>query len=66
MLEMSFLTLGTEHIQDPYSLRCIPQVHGVATDTLDFVRRILETEINSTLDNPVRNCQGLVPRSSSS
>jgi histidine ammonia-lyase len=40
-------------VQDPYTLRCIPQVHGVVNDTLTFVRGILTTEMNSALDNPV-------------
>ncbi len=41
-----------EHIQDPYSFRCMPQVHGATKDTLDFVRKTFETEINSVTDNP--------------
>ena len=40
-------------VQDPYTLRCIPQVHGVVNDTLTFVRGIITTEMNSALDNPV-------------
>jgi histidine ammonia-lyase len=40
-------------VQDPYSLRCIPQVHGVSRDVFDFVRKILEREINSVTDNPL-------------
>lgn len=40
-------------VQDPYSLRCIPQVHGASRDALKFVRTILETEINSVTDNPL-------------
>lgn len=40
------------HVQDPYSFRCIPQVHGAAKDTLDYVAGVLETEINSPTDNP--------------
>lgn len=39
--------------QDAYSLRCIPQVHGISTDIGIFVRTILETEMNSSLDNPL-------------
>ena len=39
--------------QDPYSLRCAPQVLGVARDTLSHLRRIIETEINSATDNPL-------------
>lgn len=39
-------------VQDPYSFRCMPQVHGASKDTLDFVRKTFETEINSVTDNP--------------
>jgi len=41
-----------KHIQDPYSFRCMPQVHGASKDTLNFVKRTIETEINSVTDNP--------------
>ncbi|WP_055444990.1 histidine ammonia-lyase [Lacinutrix himadriensis] len=41
-----------QHVQDPYSFRCIPQVHGATKDTLDFVERVILTEINSVTDNP--------------
>ncbi|KOH42821.1 histidine ammonia-lyase [Sunxiuqinia dokdonensis] len=41
-----------EHVQDPYSFRCIPQVHGAVKDTVDYVSRVIETEINSVTDNP--------------
>jgi histidine ammonia-lyase len=40
-------------VQDPYSLRCIPQVHGAAREGITFARRILETEVNSATDNPL-------------
>lgn len=40
------------HVQDPYSFRCIPQVHGATKDTIDYVASVLETEINSATDNP--------------
>ncbi len=40
-------------VQDPYSLRCMPQVHGAAREGLAFARRILLTEINSATDNPL-------------
>lgn len=40
------------HVQDPYSFRCIPQVHGASKDTIDYVAGVLETEINSATDNP--------------
>jgi histidine ammonia-lyase len=41
-----------KHVQDPYSFRCIPQVHGATKDTLEFVRKTFVTEINSVTDNP--------------
>ena len=41
-----------QHVQDPYSFRCMPQVHGAAKDTLAYVASVLETEINSVTDNP--------------
>ncbi len=40
-------------VQDSYSLRCMPQVHGAARDGLAHVRRVLEIEINSSTDNPM-------------
>ena len=40
-------------VQDPYSLRCMPQVHGAVIDSLAHVRRVLEIEINSATDNPL-------------
>jgi histidine ammonia-lyase len=40
-------------VQDAYSLRCAPQVHGAARDTIAFVQRTLEIEINSATDNPM-------------
>ncbi|MEX0998254.1 MAG: histidine ammonia-lyase [Flavobacteriaceae bacterium] len=41
-----------QNVQDPYSFRCIPQVHGAIKDTLEFVRKTFKTEINSVTDNP--------------
>ncbi|MEN9334243.1 MAG: histidine ammonia-lyase [Bacteroidota bacterium] len=41
------------HVQDPYSFRCIPQVHGASWDTLQYVTTVIETEINAVTDNPV-------------
>ncbi|MDE6130442.1 MAG: histidine ammonia-lyase [Muribaculaceae bacterium] len=41
-----------EYVQDPYSFRCMPQVHGAFKDTLDYVSRVIEIEINSPTDNP--------------
>jgi histidine ammonia-lyase len=40
-------------VQDSYSLRCIPQVHGAVRDALRYVRGVVETEINSATDNPL-------------
>ncbi len=40
-------------VQDPYSLRCIPQVHGATRDALDHATTVIETEINSVTDNPL-------------
>ncbi|MCC5923159.1 MAG: histidine ammonia-lyase [Crocinitomicaceae bacterium] len=39
-------------VQDPYCIRCIPQVHGASLDTLNYAVRILENEINAVTDNP--------------
>lgn len=41
-----------KHIQDPYSFRCIPQVHGAVRDAVNYVAGVFETEINSVTDNP--------------
>ena len=40
-------------VQDAYSLRCIPQVHGAARDTLAHCREVFEVEVNSAVDNPL-------------
>jgi histidine ammonia-lyase len=40
-------------VQDPYSLRCMPQVHGASRDVLDFARTVLEREASSSTDNPL-------------
>jgi histidine ammonia-lyase len=51
-------------VQDAYSLRCIPQVHGAVRDTLAHCREVFETEVNSAVDNPLvfvidaKNAQG--------
>ncbi|HRW22705.1 MAG TPA: aromatic amino acid ammonia-lyase, partial [Bacteroidales bacterium] len=41
-----------KHVQDPYSFRCIPQVHGAVKDALNHVSKVILTEINSVTDNP--------------
>lgn len=42
-----------DRVQDAYTIRCCPQVHGVVNDTIEFVRGILTTEMNSATDNPM-------------
>jgi len=45
---------GSGHkVQDPYSLRCVPQVHGAVRDAFDHLRRVLDIELNSATDNPL-------------
>jgi histidine ammonia-lyase len=44
---------GDTRVQDAYSIRCIPQVHGAVRDTIRFVEEVLTTEINSATDNPL-------------
>ncbi|AIG29668.1 histidine ammonia-lyase [Flavobacterium psychrophilum] len=41
-----------KHVQDPYSFRCIPQVHGASKDAFDYAKKTFKTEINSVTDNP--------------
>ena len=45
--------IDCNRVQDAYSLRCIPQVHGAVRDTLAFCRRVFEVEMNSAVDNPL-------------
>ncbi|CAF3886757.1 unnamed protein product [Rotaria magnacalcarata] len=40
-------------VQDAYSIRCVPQVHGISWDTIRFVKKIITTEMNSATDNPL-------------
>jgi histidine ammonia-lyase len=49
----STLVDSDERVQDAYSLRCVPQILGPVHDTLDFVRRWVEDEINAATDNPL-------------
>jgi histidine ammonia-lyase len=52
-LEGSEIAISQKNnVQDPYSFRCIPQVHGATKDTISFVRKTIKTEINSVTDNP--------------
>ena len=41
-----------QYVQDPYSFRCIPQVHGTVKDTIDYVASAVDVEVNSVTDNP--------------
>ena len=50
--ESEIIKQDKKHLQDPYSFRCMPQVHGASKDTLNFVKKTIETEINSVTDNP--------------
>ncbi len=52
LLDSELISQKKEHVQDPYSFRCIPQVHGATYDTLEFVNKTITTEINAVTDNP--------------
>ena len=53
LLEGSLLIgQAKKHVQDPYSFRCVPQVHGASADAIDYVTRVMLTEVNSVTDNP--------------
>jgi histidine ammonia-lyase len=41
-----------QHVQDPYCIRCVPQVHGASKDAIAYAQKVLETEINAVTDNP--------------
>ncbi len=46
-------TQGEIRVQDPYTLRCIPQIHGGSKDALEYIKKKVEIEINSATDNPI-------------
>ncbi|MDR3327499.1 MAG: histidine ammonia-lyase [Prevotellaceae bacterium] len=46
------ITQEKTHVQDPYSFRCMPQVHGASKDAIRYVKSVITTEINSATDNP--------------
>lgn len=46
---------GVDKVQDPYTLRCIPQVYGAVLDTIEYVKSVISVEINSVTDNPLVN-----------
>lgn len=50
--ESKLINQEKQHVQDPYSFRCMPQVHGASKDTIRFVTKTFLTEINSVTDNP--------------
>jgi len=51
--DSSLLSETKQYVQDPYSFRCIPQVHGASYDAIIHLRQIVNTEINSVTDNPL-------------
>ena len=53
LIKGSSLTDKGNQVQDSYSIRCMPQVHGASWEALEYVRKVLETEINSVNDNPL-------------
>ncbi len=48
----SLMSQYKEHVQDPYSFRCIPQVHGATKDSINYVSSVFSAEINAVTDNP--------------
>ena len=48
----TIIAQAKKHVQDPYSFRCMPQVHGASDDTINFVTQTFLTEVNSVSDNP--------------
>ena len=52
---------GDPRVQDAYSLRCMPQVHGAAREALEYASRIVTTEANSTTDNPLVLPEAVAP-----
>lgn len=52
LAESEIINQPKKHVQDPYSFRCIPQVHGASSDAIDYVKSIFMTEVNGVTDNP--------------
>lgn len=50
--ESELILQHKEHVQDPYSFRCIPQVHGASKDSINYVATVFSSEINAVTDNP--------------
>jgi histidine ammonia-lyase len=53
LIDSSLISRSKKHVQDPYSFRCIPQVHGATKDALIYVERTIINEINAVTDNPL-------------
>ncbi len=53
LLDSELAAKSKEQTQDPYSFRCIPQVHGASVDAVDHVKEMVERELNSVSDNPL-------------
>jgi len=51
--DSELLNQSKKHVQDPYSFRCIPQVHGASKDAVNYVQRTVINEINAVTDNPL-------------
>lgn len=49
---------GDIRVQDAYTLRCVPQIHGASKDAVRYVQKVIETEINSVTDNPIVTEEG--------
>lgn len=52
LAESEIISQQKKHVQDPYSFRCIPQVHGATRDTLNYAEKVLINEVNAVTDNP--------------
>ena len=52
LMGSEIISRSKKHVQDPYSFRCMPQVHGATKDALTHITSVVETEINSVTDNP--------------
>jgi len=48
----AIIAQAKKHVQDPYSFRCIPQVHGASEDAIEYVNSVMLAEINGVTDNP--------------
>lgn len=59
-IQGSSLVNSHSHVQDAYSLRCSPQVHGAVRDTLEFVKQTVQHEMNAATDNPLIVAEGSI------